>query len=302
MGHAMGVDLGIIGGDLTGWGDHAPNLLQLDPVGADRFRGRFNQANFQKVLYGGQLLAQAVMAADKTDSQGDLQSLHAYFLRGGDGAVPVDFAVQRLRDSGNSSSRRVSGLQGGGAMFELTCLFRHPHEGRAHQASPIDNATPPEELRSLVEIHREDPSILGAYGDFLLVSAPIEMRPFSLDHLRFTPGPARRSCWLRLPSGGEVDDLMARRALLAYLSDFWFARAVLIPHTTPAPDPDMLFASIDHSMWFYGDPKLDDWILYEADSPISSGDTALAQGRMFDREGRLLAVTTQQVVLRQRRT
>ncbi|UZW57078.1 thioesterase family protein [Sphingobium sp. JS3065] len=285
---------------LEDWGNHVPSLLDLDRIGPDRFRSRYNQPNFQNVLFGGQLLAQAVAAAGRTDPAGQLHSMHAYFLRGGVGEIAVDFEVDRLRDSAQSGSRRVIASQNGRPIFELTCLFRREAEGYFHQAGAPRNIPQPDDLPSLLDIHRDEPGLLNEFGDFLLLGSPVDVRIFSRDHLRYMPGEARQSFWFRLASAASIRDAHVHRCLLAYLSDYWFARVMLVPHCAPAPDRKLFFASIDHTMWFYADARVDEWLLYEADSPVASGGTGLAQGRIFDRTGRLIAITAQEVIVRPR--
>ncbi len=183
----------------------------------------------------------------------------------------------------------------------MHCFFRIGHaDGFDHQSLAPAIAAP-EQLESFADIARTDPALLGEFGSFILNGAAIEVKPESRDDLRREPGVTRRRLWIRVPSAAGVDDDGLHCAMLAYMSDYWFARVALVPHISPVPDRGLKFASIDHGMWFHRAVRVDDWLLYDTESPSASDGTGFARGLIYDRAGRLVASTVQEVLQMPRR-
>lgn len=282
------------------WGMDIAALLTLTPVGPDRYRSAVNQTNYQVAIFGGQLMGQALVAAGATMASKRLHSLHGYFLQAGKPDQPIDYVVQTLRDSGASALRQVMVMQDQLCLFSMQCFFRADQPGFDHQVAALP-APDPAMLEDFAAIARADPDVLGDFGQFILNGAMVEVRPFARTDLRHEPGATRRRFWVRVPGARDVQDEAMHAAMLAYLSDYWFSRVALVPHCSPIPSPAMKFASIDHCMWFHRTVRVDDWLLYDTESPSASDGTGFARGMIYDRAGRLVASTAQEVLQSPRR-
>lgn len=271
-------------------------LLRLDEVGKDLFRNRFNQRNVNDALYGGQVVAQALVAASRTVAGRPAHSLHAYFLRAGSADKRVLFRIEHIRDGRNIITRRVSAIQDGRTLLEMFCSFATRRAGFTHQAAMPD-VPPPESLDDLTQIVRADETGLPAYIRTFATAGPIKVKPLTREELVGPSGSDRRSYWLRAPGAQGMTDPVETAALLAYLSDFWLASSALTKHRHPSPDEDLFVASIDHAMWFHR-PLADggEWLLYHTDSPSAHGGINLARGQIFDRNGILIASTAQEAL------
>lgn len=260
-----------------------------------------NLPHWRARLFGGQVLGQVAVAAGRTVADDrELHSLHAYFLRPGDPAVPVAFAVERLRDGRSFSARRVQAVQNGVPILSGIASFQTRAEGLDH-AEPAPDVPEPEDLVS-------DYELLDAI-DHPLARQLGRGRHVELRHVepalyaRADPEPrARQSVWFRLdtplratPAAG--DDLLHRGAL-AYASDLSVLEPVLRRHSLPWAAPGMSVASLDHAMWWHRPASADDWLLYVTESPNASGARALCTGRMYDRERRLVATVAQEGMVR----
>ena len=277
------------------WDTDVSELLTLVQVAPNRFRAHAVQTNYQVAIFGGQLLGQALSAAGMTVDGPRVHSVHAYFLDAGDSTAPIDYVVDELRSSAVSALRHVTAVQGERRLFTMQCFFRADQPGFDHQIRPLP-APDPERLEDLVSIARSDPDAMGHFGQFLLNGTVIEVRPFSRQDLRQESGCTRRLFWIRLPGMENVGDDALHAAMLAYLSDYWFSRVTLVSHCDPVPDLNMKFASIDHCMWFHRPVRLGDWMLYDTERPSASDGTGFARGTIFDRAGRVIASTAQEVL------
>lgn len=273
-----------------------PGLLTLVPVGPGHYRSPVSQSNYQVAIFGGQLLGQALNAAALTVGPGmRVHSLHSYFVQAGRPDAPIDYRVEDLRSSAVSALRQVTVMQGERRIFTMQCFFRADEPGFDHFMPPP--ATPgPEGLEDFADITRADPDVLGEFGQFILNGTAVEVRMLSRDDLCQEEGGMRRRFWVRVPGAAAVDGPVMQAAMLAYLSDYWFSRVALIPHCSPVPSRTMKFASIDHSMWFHRPARVDDWLLYDTESPSASDGTGFARGSLYDRTGRLVASTAQEVL------
>lgn len=264
----------------------------------DEFVGR-SQPQPHGRVFGGQVVAQSVIAAGRTvaDIEGPprhIHSLHGYFLRAGDASAPIRFAVERLRDGHSFSARRVHALQYGRPILSMIFSFQTHSGGLDHQ-DEMPHVPPPEDLPTM-----ED----------LLAKAPEQVRRRSVERraidMRFVDGPlygeehervSRQSVWLRC-AGPLPDDPLLNAAILAYASDFTLLEATLRRHGINWLDPRLRIASLDHSMWFHRPVHADDWILYAQASPSASGGRGLGIGRMFSRDGTLVASVGQEGMVR----
>jgi acyl-CoA thioesterase-2 len=280
--------------------DELLSILDLEPLEHNLFRGLSPQVGWQRV-FGGQVIGQALVAANRTVEGRPAHSLHAYFLRAGDPAVPIIYEVDRIRDGGSFSTRRVVAIQHGHAIFSMAASFHKQEEGLEHQMSMPD-VPPPEDLPSEAELKQRLvdrlPEPVRAYW---LHERPIEIRPVDLSRY-LSPGTQAPSqqVWIRA-TGDLGDDLALHQCVLAYASDFTLLDTALIAHGRFVFDPTLMLASLDHAVWFHEPFRADDWLLYAQDSPSSGAGRAFCRGMLFTRDGRLVASTAQEGLVRQRR-
>ncbi|CAN5374979.1 acyl-CoA thioesterase II [soil metagenome] len=257
--------------------DDLVTLLALERLENNLFRGQSQDLGWGTV-YGGQVMGQALAAAARTVPEGRfVHSLHAYFLRPGGVKQPIVYDVDRIRDGGSFTTRRVVAIQNGEAIFNMACSFQVQEEGFDHH-DPIPDAPAPESLA-----HVED---------------KIE-RPFDMRRVDGEDGKASRLVWLRA-KGKLGDDQAVHSCLLAYVSDYSFVTTSLLPHDVTWQTPGMHVASLDHVMWFHRSFRVDDWLLHAIESPSASGARGIVKGRVFTRAGKLIASTAQEGLIRMR--
>lgn len=281
--------------------DQLADLLRqfdLERLEVNLFRGESRDIGSPQV-FGGQVLGQALTAAYATVEGRVVHSLHAYFLRRGDFNMPIVYQVDRSRDGGSFSSRRVIAIQNGEQIFTFAASFQAPEEGIDHQID-MPKVPPPE---SLPDAHQPPEDILARLPDklrsFLLRERPFEFRMVQeVDFINPKPAPPLQQIWVR-SLGRLPDDDHIHRCLLAYVSDYNLLNTATLPHGRSYLTGDLLLASIDHAMWFHRSFRLDDWLLYSMDSPSASGARGFARGSFFDRSGRLVASTAQEGLTRQ---
>jgi acyl-CoA thioesterase-2 len=278
-------------------GDDETDLGEFSPV---VFVGRSQRMPHGRV-FGGQVLAQSLVAASRTVGtingvDRPIHSLHAYFVRGGDDSHPIKFLVEKVRDGGSFSTRRVQAVQYGRTILSMGCSFQAHAEGMDHH-DPMPPVPFPEDVRSLDEVLRNstDPAV----ASFFAVDRPIELRHVE-GNIYTKPGRnqiARQNVWLRarheLP-----DDPIIHAAVLAYASDYSLLEPVLRRHGVHWMDKRLRPASLDHAMWFHRPVRADDWVLYTMSSPSAQGGRGLGVGRMFSQDGTLMVTLAQEGMVR----
>ena len=274
---------------------HLLGLFELAPSQPDGYVGQSLDLGFRN-LFGGHILGQSLMAAGLTCGERQAHSLHAYFLRGGDAQQPVHYQVDRIRDGGSFSVRRVTASQHGKPILILSTSFQVDEPGFEHQLAMPDVPSP-DGLAPFTEISRPLADAVNS-GREITSARAIEIRPVPRDALP----PARRDepaqyMWMRA-AGPVPDGAALHRSLLAYASDFALLSTAMLPHGVGYYTPGMLMASLDHAMWFYGDFRVDDWLLYAMDSPAAAGARGLARGNVFRRDGTLVACVAQEGLMR----
>ena len=280
--------------------DQLLSILDLEPLEHNLYRGLSPQAGWQRV-FGGQVIGQAMVAASRTVECRVAHSLHAYFLRAGDPTVPIIYDVDRIRDGGSFSTRRVVAIQHGHAIFSMAASFHRVEEGLEHQMKMPD-VPPPEDLPSEAELKAKlidkVPAQVKAYWQ---AERPIEIRPVDLSRYfsRDKKGPSQL-VWIKA-TGTLGDDLALHQCILAYASDFTLLDTALIAHGRFVFDPNLMLASLDHAVWFHEPFRADEWLLYAQDSPSSSAARAFCRGTLFTRDGRLVASTAQEGLVRERK-
>lgn len=276
-------------------------VLRLQRLEADRFRGESRDPGHRRV-FGGQVLGQALAAAVATVENRGVHSLHAYFLRGGDPDHPIDYEVDRSRDGTSFTSRRVVAIQHGAQIFHMSASFQVQEENIDRQIA-MPEAPPPESLPDMATAMAE-----------LAAKAPDRPQPFFSDQQKRAfefrpaamPDPTSDAAvephmkvWFRtvdrLP-----DDALLHRCLLAYASDYYLLGVAGLDVRFAVDRKNLQMASIDHAMWFHRPARVDEWLLYVLDSPSASSSRGFARGSIFSRDGRLVASTAQEGLVRRR--
>jgi acyl-CoA thioesterase-2 len=275
------------------------SILDLEQLEKNLFRGRSPQVGWQRV-FGGQVIGQALVAAARTVEGRSVHSLHAYFMRPGDPAVPIIYDVDRIRDGKSFTTRRVVAIQHGEAIFSMSASFQVPEDGLEHQIAMPD-VPPPEKLPSEAELKaaflENAPEPVRRYWER---ERPIELRPIDIRHYvsrdKLEP---TQLVWVRA-TGKLPDDPDIHRCVLAYASDITLLDTALFAHGRMIFDHDVQAASLDHALWFHRPFRADEWLLYTEDSPSVSGARGFTRGNLFSRDGRLVASVAQEGLIRVR--
>ncbi len=276
-------------------------LLALERLEDRLFRGQSQDLGWGRV-FGGQVFGQALSAASQTvPPERIVHSAHAYFLRPGDVARPIVYEVDAIRDGGSFTTRRVVAIQHGRAIFHLSASFQIEEEGFSHQDA-MPEVPPPEELLSEQQLAQQAIAMIPeAWRERALRERPLELRPVDpVNPLAPDARDPRHQVWYRA-AGPLPDDPALHRYLLAYGSDFSFLGTCLRPHGKSWLSRGMQIASLDHAMHFHRPFRLDDWLLHVVESPTASGARGLVRGRFFSRDGRLIATTMQEGLIRKRK-
>jgi len=277
--------------------DDLITLLKLERIEDNIFRGASRDIGSPQV-FGGQVLGQALSAAQHTVEGRAAHSLHAYFLRRGDINAPIIYDVDRARDGGSFSNRRVVAIQHGRPILNLAASFQTPQEGLSHQAEMPD-VPAPKGLKDLTHLAADVlDTIPIKLRRFMTDQRPFEFRP--VEHLNFDAPkklPPFKNVWIRavdtLP-----DDVALHQNLLAYVSDFELVATATLPHALPFTRGSVILASLDHALWFHRAFRMDEWLLYSMESTNASGARGYALGKFFKQDGTLVASTTQEGLIR----
>ena len=274
-------------------------LLDLEPLEVNLFRGISPDVTWQRV-FGGQVIGQALTAAYRTVEGRICHSLHAYFIRPGDPKVPIIYEVDRSRDGTSFTTRRVVAIQHGKQIFNLAASFQIPEKGFEHQfdmakVPPPESLPTDEELR-LAVIDRVPEAIAKHFAR----PRPIEMRPVNRhDFIDPVAAPPYQQIWFkaRNPVG---DNLPLNHCMVAYASDMSLLDTCFRPHGISWLSGKLQSASLDHAMWFHHPFTMDDWLLYDMDSPSASGARGFNRGSVYTRDGLLVASVAQEGLFRYR--
>jgi acyl-CoA thioesterase-2 len=269
------------------------DLLDLERIEVNTFRGRHPEEERQRT-FGGQVAAQALMAAGRTVDVGRVHSLHSYFLRPGDPKIPILYEVDRIRDGRSFTTRRVVAIQHGRAIYNMQASFHTEELGIEHQFE-MPEVPAPESIGRLVD------RIQDAGGDleeWFARNHPIDQRfvgdlPWSASRSK----EPRQRVWIR--ADGELpEDPLLHACVITYASDMSLLDSVLRPHSVRWDDGSFMVASLDHCMWFHRELHADQWLLYDMDSPIAHGGRGLARGFLFDEGGALMTSMVQEGLTR----
>jgi acyl-CoA thioesterase-2 len=273
------------------------HLLELERIEDHIFRGESRDLGGERV-FGGQVLGQALTAASYTVEGREVHSLHAYFLVPGDVNAPIVYEVDVARDGRSFSNRRVVAIQHGRPIFNMAASFQVPEQGLEHSAAMPDVPGP----EGLADVREMPAEVLQKIPEkmrrFLTHDRPFEFRPVEPIQVISPPRAApHRHIWIKtvnaLPDNPDL-----HRNVLAYVSDYQLVSTATLPHGIHFAVGNVQLASLDHAMWFHRPFRVDDWLLYAMESPNASGGRGLALGRFFTRDGRLVASTAQEGVVR----
>jgi acyl-CoA thioesterase-2 len=273
------------------------HLLQLERIEENIFRGESRDIGSPQV-FGGQVLGQALTAATYTIEGRTAHSLHAYFLRAGDVNAPIVYEVDRARDGSTFSNRRVVAIQHGRQIFNMTASFQHPEDGLDHQIEMPDVPGPDGLTDQRIISEAAAAHVPNKLRRYLTHERPFVFRSVEAVDL-LSPVKARplRHVWLKTVDAiGDEPEL--HRNLLAYVSDYQLLTTAMLPHGVRFEQGNVQLASLDHALWFHRPFRVDDWLLYVLDSPTATGARGLARGQFFTRDGRLVASTTQEGLIR----
>ncbi len=262
----------------------------------DIFTGE-SQWTPQGRVFGGQVLAQSLIAAQRTLVEGRaIHSMHGYFLRPGDADFPITFSVDRIHDGRSFSTRRTQAYQDGLPILSMIASFQDANEGLEHQIDMPTDLPQPEDLPSAQDILGEiDHPVARVWSK----GRPFDMRHVPSPVFLTIDGPhvAHQAVWIKAV-GRLPDDPNLHRAALAYASDYTILEPILRRHGLPWITPGLKIASLDHAMWFHRFGRVDEWMLYTQESPTATGGRGLSLGRIFSRDGVLLASVAQEGTLR----
>ncbi|MCB9597373.1 MAG: acyl-CoA thioesterase II [Sandaracinaceae bacterium] len=274
--------------------------LDLERLDRDLFRGESPDDGRPRV-FGGQVAAQSLVAAVRTVEGPSVHSLHSYFLRPGDPKIPIIYEVDRIRDGRTFATRRVVAIQNGEAIFNMAASFQLEEEGYDHQV-PMPDVPPPESVPSQAELlaearEKQDTPI---YRWLAKLDRPILIHDLDpQDPMNPEVRTGAHHVWFR-SDGPLPDDPVLHRCVLAYASDMTLLGASLAEHGLTWFDPKLQVASLDHAIWFHRAFRADEWLLYTTMSESTSGARGLNFGRIFTRDGRLIASVVQENLMRRR--
>jgi acyl-CoA thioesterase II len=278
--------------------DRVLDLLDLEQIEVDIFRGRSPEGENRQRVFGGQVAGQALVAAGRTVPRDrPVHSLHAYFIRPGDPTVPLIYLVERVRDGRSFTTRRVSTIQHGKTIFTLSASFHAPEPGPEH-ADPMPEVPPPDAITPTAERMEK---LFGPSARDWYVGNPIDIRHIGPLTFEAERDPALRTTrnlvWLRV-DGDLPDDPLLHVCLMTYASDMTLLDSVLLAHGLSWADGRTTGASLDHAMWFHGPFRADQWLLYAQDSPVARGGRGLARGEMYTSQGELVVSVVQEGLVR----
>lgn len=281
-------------------------LMQLEPLEDDRFCGQSTNEGWMRV-YGGQVVAQALMAASHTvAADRQCHSLHSYFIRPGDPAEPIIYKVERDRDGAGFTTRRVIALQKGRPIFNLAASFQISERGLEHAVAPAADVPHPQTLESETDwARRNAPDAPEPWRTLWQTrDRPLDVRAVDqVDFFAPTRRPPQMRHWVRLAAALTTDqaaDPVLQRCLFAYASDMTLLDTCLNPHAISWADPSLQSASLDHAIWFNGTPNMNDWHLFDQDSPMASGGRGINRAIVHDINGRPVACVMQEGLIRVR--
>ncbi|WP_417866825.1 acyl-CoA thioesterase [Xanthomarina gelatinilytica] len=276
------------------------DILILEQLSENEFEGTSETVGSPNV-FGGQVLAQAINAAYRTIKNNRvLHSMHSYFLEAGNLSLPIRYQVSIMRDGGSFSVRRVTASQNGTVIFILSASFHKDEKGYEHQIQMEPNVTQPEDLMSWSDLLEQFGEMLPKKTKtFLEIPRPVEFKPTQIPNpFEKKNLPPYADIWFKLKGDTSSLDLPTKQKILTYISDYNILSVAIQPHASKAHWGNLQTASLDHSMWYFRDFDLDDWLLFSLESPSTSNARGFAKGHIFTRDGKLVASVAQEGLMR----
>ena len=282
---------------MAGSAEELVSLLVLEQLDVDLFRGIQPDSGRQRV-FGGQVAAQSVVAANRSvDDVFVMHSLHSYFLRPGDPAVPIIYDVERIRDGRSFATRRVMARQHGRPIYYLTANFQQPEDGFEHQ-NRMPDVVGPDDGVPMAELARQRGAAAADLWQREWAALDVRYIGTSTMGLPDDPDrPARAQLWIRV-AGALGDDPLTHQAAFTYASDLTLLGAALVPHGVHFGTPGLQMASLDHTVWFHRPFRADEWWLYDQASPVAVGGRGLATAGVYAQDGSLVATVAQEGLIR----
>jgi acyl-CoA thioesterase-2 len=273
-------------------------IIALERLEKDLFRGTGTGGETSVRIFGGQVIAQALSAAYQTVDGRLCHSLHAYFIRPGDPNIPVVYTVDRARDGGSFTTRRVTAIQHGKQILNMSASFHVDEEGWNHQ-HPMPEVEGPEDLKDRLQLrHEVADQVSDDHRSDFLRPRPIEIREIApRDFFEPEPVSDKNHLWFRM-RGAAGQDQQTQHCLLAYASDMNLLGSSLRPHGLTWMNAKAMTASLDHAMWFHNPLSFEDWHLYTMDSPFTGGARGFNRGSIFTKTGELIASVAQEGLVR----
>ncbi|HAB26746.1 MAG: acyl-CoA thioesterase II [Xanthomarina sp.] len=276
------------------------DILILEQLSENEFEGTSETVGSPNV-FGGQVLAQAINAAYRTITNNRvLHSMHSYFLEAGNLSLPIRYQVSIMRDGGSFSVRRVTASQNGTVIFILSASFHKDEKGYEHQIQMEPNVAQPEDLMSWSDLLEQFGEMLPKKTKtFLEIPRPVEFKPTQIPNpFEKKNLPPYADIWFKLKGDTSSLDLPTKQKILTYISDYNILSVAIQPHASEAHWGNLQTASLDHSMWYFRDFDLDDWLLFSLESPSTSNARGFAKGHIFTRDGKLVASVAQEGLMR----
>lgn len=279
--------------------DELITLLKLEPIESNIYRGQSQDLGFPQ-LYGGQVIGQALSAAEQTVPEDRyVHSFHCYFLLRGDASKPVVYTVENIRDGRSYTTRRVKAIQHGKTIFHLTASFHTKEDSFEHQFTEMPEVDPPENFTAehiLAQKYADEFPV--KMREFWTREMPIEMRRTGkFNPLRPKVHPPVSMMWIR-SNGALPQETRVHQHMLAYASDMGMLRTAARPHALNLLKGEAQMATIDHAMWFHRPFRIDEWLLFKIEAPTAFGGRTLTRGEFFNQKGELVASTMQEGVFR----
>lgn len=273
-------------------------IFQLEQIEHNIFRGVSYDLGFP-ALFGGQVLGQALMAANHTvDSERQAHSMHAYFLRPGDAHAPIVYQVTRTRDGRSFTTRHVRAIQHGQPIFDMSASYQTQEENFEHQDAMPPGLPEPEGLKNMLELYGDNEQVPEFVRNQILRDRPVEMRPVNVIE-KSDPKPREPIKYVWFRAAGKVpEDSRLHQAVLAYASDFELLGTTMLPHGVSFLQKDIQAASLDHALWIHRPFRVDEWLLYSMNSSNMYNSRGLAHGQIFSRDGQLVASVAQEGLVR----
>lgn len=270
------------------------NLLKLEQIDTDRFRGQSHFMGSPNV-FGGQVVGQALYAAAVTVLARRPHSLHSLFLLPGNHRLPIEYEVERVRDGGSFSTRRVVATQEGRRLFVMSASFQIEETGLSHQR-PAPASPDPESLDPVLPKWKERAASMNRPYQPM----PVDFRTGQPGDAFNTPNSSPyKQVWTRAPMA-LPDDPLVHESLFGYVSDYGLLTTSLQPHGIFITDPRLQLASLDHTIWFHRPFRMDEWLLFSMESPNAAGGRGLTFAHVYKKTGELVASLAQEGLIRLR--